>query len=345
MKKNDNLEFKCLLCEGTIRPLTFFDGSVWCPQCGKELFAELKARSAQADHASDADDSFSLSQELFARYLDESYSPKIRAAALRNAIYYCRKAAYGCDPYALLNLGYYYGLGYDDSVHMETGRSFAKLCFDLARDHAPSDDQDFLDLVNNNERALKAPIEKSTLNDKEYLTHLLGRMDSADPFTAPRLGVFCIDKSSLTCFQGRPDGEDTVLSSLKRLFVKADLWMLKFTDPWFVAIDNENMIKNCFNRGDRVWFFYCRKGVPIGRFKNRIVVSLRNETEWKQNIPRIRDLAESRGNRNADFSDQDLVICSFIKKHEEESQSYDRRSDDKVDSALDCLKNAYEKRA
>ena len=307
MKKNEMLYFKCVsdTCSKAIRPLTFFDGSIWCPNCRKNLFLELRKKAESGVRAKENPEGFfSFSQELFARYLCEGGG----RAALANAIAYCRKAAYELDPYALLNLGYYYSLGYDETVHVETGRAFAKLCFELAGKCAPAGDADFVNLINDNLASLKAPVKKSNTSDAYYLEGLIKRMDSMEKSAAPRLGVFAVSKASFD------DPSANILALLKKLFGRTLLYLIQDTarqGDELRQIEYATDLKGCFKEKDVVWFAYRRKGEPIGKYKGKLSRHLRNRKEILQNLYNIFCAVQETGNRSADFSDQDVLICTF----------------------------------
>ena len=365
MRKADLLEFNCVSCNKPIRPLTFFDGSIWCPKCEKDLFKCLKnalekgasatskaivkkksSKDAEEEKRNNAACDFALSQELFARYLCGAEGSA--SEALDKAIIYCRKAAYALHPYALLNLGYYYSLGYDPSVHMETGRAFAKLCFDIAKQCAPNDDQAFNNLLLNNSEALVTPIEKNALGDEAYLAQLYDKMNAADKFVAPRIGVFSVKKSSL--LPSAEEGKDPILKGLKKLLQIASIYKVllptntRSHKEMLSSIDQPDEFKNCFKEGeDVVWFVYVRKGPPIGRFKGDISSVLRLKEEIDQNIPIIRRVAADKGNRSADFSDQDLLISTFLDPKELlGTESSGEKEGKNSRSPFDCLSKIYE---
>ena len=310
-KKNDALLFKCHVCGAAIRPLTFFDGSVWCPNCKTNLFLELSQKAENRDHAPAVQDaSFSISQELFAKYLCEGGGRD----ALRAAIDYCRKAAYALDPYALLNLGYFYSLGYVESVHVETGRSFAKLCFDLARKCAPAGDGAFVTLAESNIAALDSPLKKNVTSDAFYLTALLKRLADEERATAPRLGVFAIDNDgSLSA-----EEKGTVSKKLIELYKQATVYLLKpnaDVKAPFIKITSSNQFAQCFLREDKVlWFAFVRKGDPVKTYKKALSSILKDESEIRQNLSVVISEVKKAGNRGADFSDQDVMICTFTEK-------------------------------
>ena len=307
-KKNDTLLFKCNSCNAAIRPLTFFDGSVWCPNCRINLFIELSQKAENRELKQTTQDaSFSISQELCAKYLCEGGGRD----ALRCAIDYCRKAAYALDPYALLNLGYFYSLGYVDSVHVETGRSFAKLCFELAKKCALPEDADFPKLVESNLQALETPLKKSSESDVFYLNALLQRLKEEDRATAPRLGVFSLSNDGSTS----EEDKKKILDQLTELYKQATVYLLKqnadVKNP-FTRITSQNQFVQCFNREDNLlWFAYMRKGDPIKAYKKQIAALLTNEGEVQQNLSIVISELKKAGNRGADFSDQDVLICTF----------------------------------
>ena len=220
-KSNEMLLFECAICKKEIEPLTFFDGSIWCPKCRKNLFAELKKKDAK-EVEEDKDDFFGISQDLFARYLmlaanNPSATAEARAC-LRHAIAFCRKSAYRRNPYALLNLGYYYSLGYDESVHVETGRSFARLCFDLARKNAGGD-EDLLTMISQNEKSVVERIEKGGATDLFYLSALLERFDSPIKDATPRLGVFHLSSANT------PEEKKVIIGLLGKMYDICSLYL------------------------------------------------------------------------------------------------------------------------
>ena len=310
-KNNEALLFKCNSCHTAIRPLTFFDGSVWCPNCKINLFFELSQKAENREHKQTIRDaSFLISQELFAKYLCEGEGRD----ALRCAIDYCRKAAYALDPYALLNLGYYYSLGYVETVHIETGRSFAKLCFELAKRCASAEDADFPKLVDRNLLALSAPFKQSLDSDLFCLNALLTRLKEEERVVAPRLGAFSIRNDDSVDEEERKQ----LLAQLVELYKLATVYLLKQNidgkNP-FTKITNQNQFAQCFNRDDGVlWFAYLRKGEPIKAYKKQIGEILTDESEVQQNLAIIISEVKKAGNRGADFSDQDVLICSFDEK-------------------------------
>lgn len=310
-KKNDALLFKCHVCGAAIRPLTFFDGSVWCPNCKTNLFLELSQKAENRGRTPVVQDaSFSISQELFAKYLCEGGGRD----ALRSAIDYCRKAAYALDPYALLNLGYFYSLGYVESVHVETGRSFAKLCFDLARKCAPADDGAFVTLAESNMAALDSPIKKNVSSDSFYLGALLKRLADEEKSTAPRLGVFAVDNDGSLSDEER----ENIIKKLIDLYKQATVYLLKpnaDVKAPFIKITSSNQFAQCFRREDKVlWFAFMRKGDPIKAYKNSLASILNDEAELQQNLSVVISEVKKAGNRSADFSDQDVMICTFTEK-------------------------------
>jgi len=358
MKKVDLLEFKCVSesCGKTIRPLTFFDGSIWCPECKSNLFQVLKAKAEQLTEKKkgdtetekknyDPDGTFALSQELFARYLCKGGEEA--PVALAKAIHFCRKAAYELNPYALLNLGYYYSLGYDESVQRETGRAFAKLCFDIAKLCGPKEAEDkvFTSLVESNSRALSSPIEKTVVGDADHLNHLIEKMGQADMFVAPRLGILSIEKKSL---QSKNLDKDPLIVLLRKLMRVATLYLiddkpttLETLETKTMEIKKEDFIKGCFTRNDNetVWFAYVRKGAPIGRFKSELTRLLGDKKEIKENVYKLSSFAVGHEIRFADFSDQDLLICTFINPKKDQKDA----GQEKKTSPFDCLNEEYRK--
>ena len=331
MKKHTNdFTFECS-CKKAIRPLVFFDGSIWCPSCKKNLFWELNQKEVTKSTAK-ADGSFSVSQELFAKYLcSEQKRSEESLAALRNAIAYCRRAAYALNPYALLNLGYYYYLGYDESVRTEVGRSFAKMCFELAEKHAPQGDDVFSELLKNNKNALKEAPHKSELSDSTYLKALITRMQLSEKAIAPRLGVFSIDKTVLK----DNEKKEELLKNLKKLYALANVYTFitdkdgNMTLPKVKsAKEIENDVNKCFsnsNQKDRndniVWIAYKRKGLPPKAFRGKLMryfgkeeIDEKDEKEIKDNLSIIRQVAAHKANKGVDFSDQDIWICTFTDK-------------------------------
>ena len=335
-KNNEALLFKCQDCGAAIRPLTFFDGSIWCPNCKINLFIELNKKAENRETAGSVQDSsFSISQELFAKYLCEGGGRD----ALRAAIDYCRKAAYALDPYALLNLGYFYGLGYVDSVHVETGRSFAKLCFELAKKCAPAGDGEFLTLLESNIQALKSPLKKGVESDVFYLKSLLQRIKNEEKATAPRLGVFAVNNTPSVTSEDKKE----ILARLTELFKNATVYLLKKTvdgkSP-FIKITNANQFEQCFQREEEVlWFAYLRKGDPIKAYKKKLAGLITDEGEVQQNLSVIISEVKKAGNRGADFSDQDVMICTF----DEKLFRYYGIDKSKEFSAFDRLSKLYHK--
>lgn len=335
-RNNDALLFKCHSCGAAIRPLTFFDGSVWCPNCRINLFIELNQKAENREPARTVkDSSFAISQELFANYLCEGGGRD----ALGPAIDYCRKAAYELDPYALVNLGYFYSLGYVEGVHVETGRSFAKLCFELAKKCAPAEDGDIVALADANLHALSSPIKKGAESDVFYLRSLLQRFQSEDKATCPRLGVFSVSNNGTL---GEEDKKE-VLTRLTELYKQATVYLLKRTadakSP-FNKITSANQFEQCFQREDEVlWFAYMRKGDPIKAFKKRLSSLFQNESEVQQNLSAVISEVKRGGNRGADFSDQDVMICTF----DEKLYRYYGIDKSKEFSAFDRLSKLYHK--
>ena len=334
MKRNNGmLLFECFSCKKAIRPLHFFDGSIWCPDCKINLFKELNDRDVKAVESNE--DFFALSQELFARYLCGG-----ERAALKNAIAYCRKAAYNFDPYALLNLGYYYGLGYDESVHAETGRAFALLCFELARKYGPTDDADFTGLVDRNLAALQVPIKKVASSDKFYLNALLERMEAADKYVAPRVGVF-----SVKALGGQPDEEKKeMISLLTKLSSLATVYFLnpsitgRSKDP-YTKVKAVNQFNNCLSGEGERWFAYKREGEYLKEYRKELVRAFKDEKELKENMAAISSVIGAAGNKGVDFSDQDIFICTF----KGSIYHYYGVEEGKKDSDLDRLSGVYQK--
>ena len=334
-KRTEMLLFKCKSCHTAIHPLTFFDGSVWCPHCKTNLFKKLMEKADNREGQTAMQDvSFPISQELFAKYLCEDGGRD----TLRSAIDYCRKAAYALDPYALLNLGYFYSLGYVEGIHVETGRSFARLCFDLAKRCAPKDDGNFLTLVDSNLQALAAPFKKVLDSDVFYLTGLTDRMKKEDAATAPRLGVFSVKNV-------KKYDEETykrIIELLKSLFGMANVYC-QIKNPTnavlFGPVPNPNSFDNCFDNFDDqdcVWFAYKRKGEPAKGYKKILSKPLGNTKEVLENLSAIYSAVSDAENRGVDFSDQDILICTF-------GEIYSAYDIDKArdDSPFDRLSKIY----
>jgi len=335
MKMNKSaLLFKCNNCEAAIRPLTFFDGSVWCPNCRTNLFIELNLKADNRESVQTVrDPSFSISQELFAKYLCEGGGRDV----LRSAINYCRKAAYALDPYALLNLGYFYSLGYVDSVHIETGRAFARLCFEIAKKCSSDVGEDFSSLVERNLQALQSPLKKSDESDTFYLKELTERIWEGEKATAPRLGVFSIENS------GEETDKAAVIRLLEELYKNAVVYLLKQNadgkNP-FNKITNSNQFKKCFEReNETLWFAFMRKGEPLKAYKKAISGILGNEKELQQNLSVIISEMKKLGNRGVDFSDQNVLICTFTDR----LNKYYGADGSKEYSAFDRLSWLYRK--
>lgn len=336
---NETLLFECACCQKEIQPLTFFDGSIWCPKCRKSLFAEIMKKDVK-DAEQDKDDFFGISQELFARYLTiATTNPGATEAArayLRNAIAFCRKSAYKRNPYALLNLGYYYSLGYDESVHMETGRSFARLCFDLAKKYAKDDDE-LIKLLDSNLKALTTRIDKGGASDLFYLKALHERFDSPIKNSEPRIGVFHLS--------------DTLINSEEKAAINKLMNKL-FDNCVLYVFNKEKLSKNAFDRvnakphiksileaatpEDGVWFAYVKKKEPTKDFKSALAKPLKNEIEILENLTAIQSDLSRNGSKGVDFSDQDILICTFTTIYD--YYSMEKRSSD---SPFDRLSACY----
>ena len=336
---NETLLFECACCQKEIQPLTFFDGSIWCPKCRKSLFAEIMKKDVK-DAEQDKDDFFGISQELFARYLTSATSnasaTEEARAYLRNAIAFCRKSAYKRNPYALLNLGYYYSLGYDESVHMETGRSFARLCFDLAKKYAKDDDE-LIKLLDGNLKALSTRIEKGGASDLFYLKALRERFDSPIKNASPRIGVFHLSDTMIGT-----EEKEMIVKLLNQIFDECALYVFnkdKLTKNAFDKISGKPLIKNLVaqaNPEDGVWFAYAKKKEPTKEFKSALNKPLKNEDEILENLTSIQADLSRNGSKGVDFSDQDILICTFTTIYD--YYSMEKRSSD---SPFDRLSACY----
>lgn len=122
----------CPNCKKHIEPITYFTGELYCPECKEEIAKKLleTIRKGDGKQAEVAEVNFSLSQQFFLRYLLDIV-PKMRAkkegkefdelynegqSYLRQAVAYCKRAAYMGNSDALINLVYFYKSGYDVTV-------------------------------------------------------------------------------------------------------------------------------------------------------------------------------------------------------------------------------------
>ncbi len=121
-------------CKKQIEPITYFTGELYCPECKEEIAKKLLEQIVkESDPTKICAEYFAISQQYFIRYLLDIV-PQMRKLGgpdqkgeydalykqgqkyLRQAVAYCKRAAYAGNPYALVNLVYYYKSGYDVTV-------------------------------------------------------------------------------------------------------------------------------------------------------------------------------------------------------------------------------------
>ena len=116
---------KCNHCNHEIKqPLELYDGAWACPRCRKYLF-DMQGGSQSFKITPDNDELFQLSELYYFHWLSGGSEEE-----LKNAITFCRQAAYAGHPGALTRLGYYYDKDYDEVNRSESVRCrFAYRCY------------------------------------------------------------------------------------------------------------------------------------------------------------------------------------------------------------------------
>lgn len=135
------MQFKCRQkkCEYEFSmPLIFIDGDWCCPKCGNSVFPDKKTQLQVTD---DNYSALFMSDKLFydewLPHKDPSTdSMSSRSKSLSRAIELCKNAAFANNPYALLDLGFYYERGYDDSIGGQMRFRAAELCYSAVAENS-----------------------------------------------------------------------------------------------------------------------------------------------------------------------------------------------------------------
>lgn len=294
-RKKTNLSFTCSVCGQDIEPLVRFDGTMWCPKCKQDLFKQIEVSTK------DPDGHFALSQEFFARYLLED-DEKSRQY-LDNAIAFCRKAAYNGNAYALLNLGYYYSVGYDDSVQPETGRVFAHKCYDLAKKAGIPEVTSRIDRRKETDIATQVAAQQAT--GIAYIRSLAARIQTAGVRggRVPRIGLFYI---------GQVDSGEELIGALKELAKvcgdekKQTLYMCDDSGSMKRVNLSSLNAKNYQQCCNRYWGY---RNLHIVHIKSKQKGVIRKEIDSKE-------INSNNKKKKQDEMEQCLsVVCSTLKKH------------------------------
>lgn len=125
----------CINCNSKkkIKPLILFNGELACNYCGKSLIAseETVLEINEVNHAL-----LLKSEKIFAtEWLTKEHNKRDKSM-LKKALHYCRDSANLNNPYAIINLAYYYENGYFEDFNLSqrlliSSKYYSSVCFNV----------------------------------------------------------------------------------------------------------------------------------------------------------------------------------------------------------------------
>ncbi|MEG1536451.1 MAG: hypothetical protein RR416_05740 [Clostridia bacterium] len=335
-----------------VAPVTFVNGDWYCPLCGKKIFPDAQTFLKVTDESYSK---LCISDRLFYdkwlphKEYDEDDDQVLqidddkKIESLRLALKECKEAAFLNNPYALINLGFYYENGYDIAMSQSMSYKAAALCYNAIADNEKETFEMFGEqksleqlkkqakdnLANLKEKIAKAKkLSGKEDLDEEQIFEIMTDFDRAGD-RIPLFGVFklTLEQALALCAKEKKGhisntNWNNLLSSVDILIaggrLEKGVWTV--TSEFEKMKNKASMATACSNQVKKgaeciFWGFDILKGASQTRFlSSEQSKALFGNGAKKIDYSDVFPLLVEKGLSNIVFSENDFFVCYSDKK-------------------------------